>query len=110
MEYFVIAQRELVLAFKLVGVDGKSAANRREALDVFNRLTGNVIDNAMPVAERPKILILSEDVSVMLEDEVIAWQKKGEFPLIVEIPPLSGHLEGKLSLTDSIRQAVGVSV
>ena len=53
---------------------------------------------------------MSEDVSVMLEDEVIAWQKKGEFPLIVEIPPLSGHLEGKLSLTDSIRQAVGVSV
>lgn len=110
MEYFTIAQRELVLAFKLVGVDGAVALNRKEALDAFNRVTGHGSENALPVDERPKVLILSEDVSAMLEQEVLAWQKSAQFPLIVEIPPLNGHLQGKKSLTDSIREAVGISV
>ena len=110
MEYFTIAQRELVLAFKLVGVDGAVALNRKEALDAFNRVTGHGGENALPVDERPKVLILSEDVSAMLEQEVLAWQKSAQFPLIVEIPPLNGHLQGKKSLTDSIREAVGMSV
>lgn len=110
MEYFTIAQRELVLAFKLVGVDGAVALNRKEALGAFNRVTGHGGENALPVDERPKVLILSEDVSAMLEQEVLAWQKSAQFPLIVEIPPLNGHLQGKKSLTDSIREAVGISV
>ena len=110
MEYFTIAQRELGLAFKLVGVDGAVALNRKEALKAFNRVTGHGDENSLPVAERPKVLILSEDVSAMLEQEVLAWQKSAQFPLIVEIPPLNGHLQGKKSLTDSIREAVGISV
>ena len=110
MEYFTIAQRELVLAFKLVGVDGAVALNRKESLYAFNRVTGHGGENALPVDERPKVLILSEDVSAMLEQEVLAWQKSAQFPLIVEIPPLNGHLQGKKSLTDSIREAVGISV
>jgi V/A-type H+-transporting ATPase subunit F len=110
MEYFTIAQRELVLAFKLVGVDGQAALNRKEALDAFYRVTGHGGVNSMPVAERPKILILSEDVSDMLEKEVLEWQKTAQFPLIVEIPPVNGHLEGKKSLTQSIREAMGISI
>ena len=110
MEYFAIAQRELVLAFKLVGVDGQAALNRKEALDAFYRVTGHGSLNAMPAAERPKILILSEDVSDMIEKEVLDWQKTGQFPLIVEVPPVNGHLQGKKSLTQSIREAMGISI
>ncbi|MBQ6029401.1 MAG: ATPase V, partial [Treponema sp.] len=40
MKYFVIGEREIVLAFGLVGVSGAVAANRSEALDAFNRVTG----------------------------------------------------------------------
>lgn len=112
MDYFIIAERELVLAFALVGVSGTVAINRNEALSAFNRVTGR---NGESVTEsitegRPKILILSEDVSVMLEDEVLEWQKKGSYPLIVEIPGLHGHIEGKKTLTDSIREAIGIHV
>jgi len=110
LEYFVIGERELVLAFKLVGVDGCVAVNRTEALESFNRITGNGGVEAVPVDERPKVLILTEDVSVMLESELLDWQKKAQYPLIVEIPGLHGHLEGRKSLTDSIREAVGISV
>ncbi|WP_407428841.1 V-type ATP synthase subunit F [Treponema sp.] len=110
MEYFVIAEREIILGFKLVGVDGSIAVNRNEALDAFRRVTGLGGAESVPVDERPKILILTEDVSAMIEEEVLKWQKSSQYPLIVEIPGIHGHMEGKKSLTDAIREAVGISV
>ena len=54
--------------------------------------------------------ILTEEISSMLEEEVLGWQKMSEYPLIVEIPGIRGHLVGRKSLTESIREAVGISV
>lgn len=106
----MIGGREIVLGFNLVGVKGAVAVNRSEALDLFLRLTGHGGTAFVPVDERPKILILTEEVSQMLEDEVLEWQKGAQYPLIVEIPGIHGHLEGKKSLTEAIREAVGMSV
>ncbi len=111
MEYYIIGERELVLAFKLVGVDGAVCENKDEALDAFNRITGKGNFVSAPVAaERPKILILTENISDMIEEDVLDWQKGGDYPLIVEIPGINGHLKGKKSLTDAIREAVGIQV
>ncbi len=110
MEYFIIGERELVLAFKLVGVDGAIALNRSEALDAFNRVTGQGGVLSVPASERPKVLILTEEVSSMLDQEVLDWQKGAQYPLLVEIPGIHGHLKGKKSLTDAIREAVGIQV
>ncbi|MGL4986733.1 MAG: V-type ATP synthase subunit F [Treponemataceae bacterium] len=113
MNYYIIGERELVLAFGLVGVKGEVAVNRNEALDAFLRVTsGGVVDgkNITAQASDIRILILTESVSVLIEDEVLAWQKKGDFPLIVEIPPIQGHLQGKKRLTDAIREAIGVHI
>lgn len=110
MEYFVIGEREIVLGFKLVGVHGTIATNRSEALDAFNRVTGHGGTVSVPVDEKPKVLILTEEISAMLDEEVLSWQKSAQYPLIVEVPGIHGHLEGKKSLTDSIREAVGISV
>jgi len=110
MEYFVIGEREIILAFRLVGVQGSVVANRTEALDSFNRIIGRGGTFSVPSSERPKILILTESVSAMIEDEVISWQKCAEYPLIVEIPGIQGRLEGKKSLSDAIREAVGIQV
>ena len=41
MKYFFIGEQELVLAFSLVGIEGVTAVNRSEALDSFNKVTGN---------------------------------------------------------------------
>ncbi|MCR5613633.1 V-type ATP synthase subunit F [Treponema sp.] len=111
MEYFIIGERELVLAFALVGVKGAYASNRTQALDAFNKVTGQSgLVSAQLSSGLPKVLILTEDVSVMLEDEVKKWQLGGRYPLIVEIPGLAGKIAGKKSLTDSIREAVGIRV
>jgi vacuolar-type H+-ATPase subunit F/Vma7 len=57
-----------------------------------------------------KILILTEQVSAMIEEEVTAWQFGGSYPLVVEVPGIAGHLENRRSLVDAIREAVGVRV
>lgn len=106
MKFYIIGDREIVLAFKLTGISGTAAYTRQAVLDAFNRVTGM----SSPMDEIPKVLILTESVSVQIEEEVIAWQKTGRYPLIVEIPGLNGRLEGKRSLSDAIRDAVGVQV
>lgn len=112
MKYAVIGERELVLAFALVGVGGTVANTRDEAVDAFARATGRVglLSQAPAEGERPKVLILTEEVSAMLEEEVREWQMGAEYPLIVEIPSLHGHIEGRKTLTDSIREAIGIHV
>lgn len=111
MDYFIIGERELVLAFGLVGVKGAAVSSRDEALESFNKVTGQSEELSAQVStDIPRVLILTENVSVMLEEEITDWQLKEKFPLIVEIPPLEGKVKGKKSLSDSIREAVGISV
>ncbi len=111
MKYYVIAERELVLGFKLVGVEGAIVTNSEEALEAFTKITGQEQGLSAPnVEERPKVLIITEDVAVMLEKEVLNWQKCGDYPLIVEIPGINGHIEGRKTMTDAIREAIGIHV
>ena len=113
MEYYVIGERELVLGFMLSGVKGQAVSNRQEALDAFNRVTKHGIeDSSARKASQsiPAVLILTEDVSDMISKEVLDWQMTGKPPLIVEVPGLHGHIEGRRTLTDAIREAVGIQI
>ncbi|MBQ7753077.1 MAG: V-type ATP synthase subunit F [Treponema sp.] len=110
MKFYIIGERELVLAFKLTGVDGTIAENRNDVLDAFNRITGKGGIANVPSGEIPKVLILTESAASQIEEEEIAWQKTGKFPLIVEIPALNGHVKGRKLLSDAIKQAVGVEI
>lgn len=110
MKFYIIGERELVLAFKLTGVDGIIAENRNDVLEAFNRITGKGGVANVPTGEIPKVLILTENAASQIEEEEIAWQKTGKFPLIVEIPGLNGHVKGKKLLSDAIKQAVGVEI
>ena len=109
MEYFVLGQREIVLGFMMIGIKGRIITNRTEALEAFNSCIGET-SSFESSDNRPKVLILTEDVSDMLENEVVQWQQKGKTPLIVEIPGLAGRLEGKKSLSQLIREAVGIQI
>jgi Archaeal/vacuolar-type H+-ATPase subunit F len=111
-DFFVVAEEEIVLAFRMVGVDGRAVSGREEALDAFRYATGRGSDPS----GRPykgigaKVLVLTEDVADMLEAEALEWQLEGSFPLIVEIPSRSGPKPGRKSLVDAVREAVGVGI
>lgn len=102
MDFFVLGGSELVTGFALAGVGGKACATREETLAAFREMTRP--ETAL------KVLILSEDASSLIEDELLEWQLAGEYPLIVEIPPLTGTATGRKSMVDTIREAIGVHV
>lgn len=110
MKFYIIGERELVLAFKLTGVDGTIAETREDVLDAFKRITGKGGIANVPTGEIPKVLILTEKAASQIEDEEIEWQKTGKFPLIVEIPCLNGHVQGRKMLSDAIKQTVGIEI
>ncbi len=101
MEFYVIGEEELVIGFRLVGIEGKVATNRQEALEGFLYATKEL---------KPRILILTEEIASFLETEAAEWNLSGQFPLLVEIPGLQGKLPGRKTLVEAIREAVGISV
>jgi V/A-type H+-transporting ATPase subunit F len=101
MHFYVIGDEEVVTGFRFVGVEGSTCNSRTEAVESFSKATrsGDI-----------KVLIITEQVSALIPDEVMEWQFRGSYPLIVELPGMDGHLETRKSLVDSIREAVGVHV
>jgi V/A-type H+-transporting ATPase subunit F len=102
MDYFFLGSGELLTAFRFAGVDGAAVENREEALAAFRKVTG---------AERGvRILIVEESTAAALEEDLVNWQLTGRYPLVVEIPGLAGHLKGRRTLVDAIREAIGIHV
>lgn len=101
MDFFVIAEDEIVLGFRLIGIQGETAVTREEALTAFRR--------AVTIPDL-KVLILTEEISAVLDDVILEWNMSGSFPLIVEIPGMQGRLPGKKTLVESIREAIGINV
>ena len=101
MAFHFIGSEDLAIGFRFVGVPGTVVRTAEEAREAFREVTR---------LKEAKILVLGEEVAAMIPKEVLAWQMSGEYPLIVEVPGISGHLEGRTSLVDSIRDAVGIHV
>jgi vacuolar-type H+-ATPase subunit F/Vma7 len=101
VSFHCIGGEELVIGFRFVGVPGTVVHTAGEAHAAFEavRRQGDT-----------RILILTEQASSLISQEVMDWQLSGAYPLIVEIPDVEGHLEGRTSLIDSIREAVGLHV
>jgi len=99
--FHFIGSEELAIGFRFVGVPGTVARTAEETLQAFSEVTRR---------GEAKVLVLTEEAAAMIPKEILEWQMSGRYPLIVEIPGVSGHLEGRTSLIDSIREAVGIHV
>jgi vacuolar-type H+-ATPase subunit F/Vma7 len=111
-DFFVVAEEEIVLAFRMVGVPGRAVSGREEALDAFRYATGTGADPSGRAYKgiNAKVLILTEEVADLLEAEAMEWQLAGGFPLLVEIPSQAEGKPGRKSLEDAVREAVGVGI
>ncbi|MDR3276278.1 MAG: ATPase V [Treponema sp.] len=117
MGYFFIGDAELLSAFHLIGVGGVAASNAEETREVFLKITrgwnetaGTVLPEAIPGAGDYRVLILTEEAADWLGSDLTDWQLSGRYPLVVEIPGIMGRLEGRKTLVDSIREAIGIHV
>jgi len=113
VDYFFIGDPELVTAFRFVGIKGTTAAGAEEAHAAFRQITEGWDETAgtvLPDIEQCRILIITEEVADWLGDALIQWQLSDRYPLIVEVPGMTGRLPGRKSLVDSIREAIGIHV
>ncbi len=101
MAFHFIGSEELAIGFRFVGVPGTVVETPDEARSAFAEVTGR---------GEARVLVLTEEVTAMIPREVLDWQMGGQYPLIVEIPGVGGPREGRTSLIDSIRDAVGIHV
>ena len=117
MDYYFIGDPELVTAFRFIGIDGTNVRDSSEAVSVFRRITEGWVEEAgvtLPGtanwAGNCQVLILTEEVAGWLAEYLINWQISGRYPLVVEIPGITGRLPGRKTLVDSIREAIGIHV
>ena len=113
MDYFFIGDSELATAFRFVGIGGQAVSGTEEALAAFKKCTSGWDETAgaiLPGAERCRVLIITEETALWLGEALTDWQLGGSYPLVVEIPGTLGHLPGRKTLVDSIREAIGVHV
>ncbi|MDR2783948.1 MAG: ATPase V [Treponema sp.] len=112
VDYFFIGDPELVTGFKFVGIDGIAANNEEEARRVFRRVTDGFdeVTNTVVPTEGCRILILTQEVADWLGERLIDWQIGAQYPLIVELPGMVGRIQGRKTLVDSIREAIGIHV
>ena len=103
MTFFVLGEEDVVLGFNFIGIQGKTADTNDEVIAEFKKITNGDYGEI-------GVLLLTEKISEQLDERLMKWQLSGKYPLIVEIPGMDGHLEGKKSMLDSIRKAIGLSV
>ena len=101
MKFFVIGDRQTVLGFRLVGIEGRQAEDREGALAA--------LDEAVSRKDLG-IVLITEAVAGRIRDEVDARLYGIGFPLVLEIPDASGPSPERPGIEDVVRKAIGISI
>lgn len=99
LKFYTIGDEDTVLGFNLVGVPGQVVKTPEEAVQA--------LDDAFKT-EGLGIIILSERIARQIREHVNRYLYKSSFPLIIEIPDRRGPMEGRGTVRDQIRAAVGI--
>ncbi|HTX72547.1 MAG TPA: hypothetical protein VMC79_06940, partial [Rectinemataceae bacterium] len=59
---------------------------------------------------RKPLLIMPTNVATSLDKELQEWCRRGEYPLVVEIPALDPAYRAQRSVDDAIRHAIGTAI
>ncbi len=101
MAFYIIGDEDSVLGFNLIGVSGKAVENVDEARESFHKMIdGNSI----------KILLITERVAELLQQEIDEHRAKMAFPIVVEIPDMGGPIPTRKSIADIVRSAIGIEL
>jgi V/A-type H+/Na+-transporting ATPase subunit F len=101
LKFFVIGDADTVLGFRLAGVEGDVVRTADE--------TRASLEKAF-VRKDLGVLIVPERVAQLARPLVDGHSAKGAFPLLIEIPDIAGPMEGRKTVKEMIRSAVGVQL
>lgn len=101
MKFFVIGDRDTILGFKLAGVEGRAVTGAFEAREALKVATST---------EGVGIIIITERIADLIREEVDKYIYGTTVPLVIEIPDRQGSLEGKKSISELVKEAVGMKI
>ena len=99
MKFYVIGDEDTVLGFRLAGIEGESVGTAEETRVALETAFGQ---------DDVAVIIIPERVAAQVRDQVNQYLYKTTFPLIIEIPDRLGPMEGRGSIRDLIRSAIGI--
>jgi V/A-type H+/Na+-transporting ATPase subunit F len=101
MRFYVIGDESTVSGFGLAGVAGEVVETTEEAREAVKRAF------ASPDVG---IVIVTEKIAAGLHAEMEEYVFRRAFPLVIEIPDRTGPMEGRVSMRQMVRSAVGISI
>ena len=101
MRLYVIGDRETVLGFGLVGVEGSVVTGAEEA---SGALSDAVAKKGLGV------VLITERVAATIRDAVDARLYSFGFPLVLQIPDAQGPAPSRRSVAEAVRKAVGMAL
>ncbi len=101
MQFYVIADENTVTGYKLVGLEGEVVETTDEAREALNKAFSSPDIG---------IIIITEKIAASVKEEIEEFMFGRSFPLIIEIPDRTGPMEGRISIRQMVRSAVGVKV
>lgn len=101
MKVLVVGNPEAVRGFSLAGVQGKDAAT----VDEVNK----ALDDALASPD-VGIILVTRDVSRLIEARMDYLKLRSTVPLVVEIPGPEGVGEDEPSLGDIVLRAIGIRI
>ena len=101
MKFYVIGDRQTILGFRLVGIEGRAVESREEALDALK---------AAVARKDVGIVLITENIAGQVRDEVEARLYGMGFPLVLEIPDSHGPSPDRPPIEDIVRKAIGITI
>jgi V/A-type H+-transporting ATPase subunit F len=101
MQFYVIGDESSVTGFGLAGVEGEVVETPDEAREALTKAFAS---------SEIGIVIVTEKIASQLRKEMEEYIFGRTFPLVIEIPDRTGPLEGRVSIRQMVRSAVGVNV
>lgn len=98
MKLMVIGNPAAVLGFSLVGVDGRVATTAEDANQALDTILA---------APDVGIVLVTEDISALIEARMEFLRMHSTVPLVVEIPSPGGPPQGKPALSEVVKRAIG---
>src|SRR5512146_1141758 len=101
MKILVIGNPEAVQGFSLVGLHGQVATSTEEV--------NQALDNALAATDIG-IILVTQDVSRLIESRMDRLKLRSTVPLVVEIPGPEGVSPDQPSLSDIVLRAIGIKI
>lgn len=99
--YLISDNVDTQVGLRLAGIDGVVVHEREKVLSSLN----SAIED-----DEIGIILITEKLSSLCQDEILKLKQTREKPLIVEIPDRHGSDRGEDSITRYVRGAIGIKI